>query len=249
MTVAGIESVRLFSLEKLWHSYRVKKQNTKKLIIFDLDGTLYPLPGGSYDNSPLKKRVLKNAIKFISEKLSKNKVEAAAVLSAVQKKYGEQISIGLEKEYRLSRYDYFNVVWNIPARGIVKKNPNLRKVLLELQKTYTLTLVSDAPQAWIKNVLTALSVEDIFHRSVFSGEGNQRKGFGNVFSALIRKYKVRPADCVAVGDQEKTDIVPAKKLGMRTVFVHPSTRSLVADANIKSIRELLSTLNFFPLRF
>src|SRR3989338_2837269 len=216
---------RLFSLEKLWHSYRVKKPNGKKLIIFDLDGTLYPLVGGSYDSSPLKRRVLANAVKFISEKLSKSKVEAQAVLETVQKKYGEQISIGLEKDYGLSRYDYFNTVWNISTRGIVKKKLALRKVLLELQKTYTLVLVSDAPQVWIKNVLAALSVEDIFQDGIFSGEGGRRKGFGNAFSAIVRKYKIRPADCVAVGDQEETDILPAKQLGMRTVFVHQTKHS------------------------
>ncbi|KKU68209.1 MAG: HAD superfamily hydrolase [Parcubacteria group bacterium GW2011_GWA2_47_16] len=235
---------RLFSLEKLWHSYRVKKTNGKKLIVFDLDGTLYPLVGGSYDGSLLKRRVLANAIKFISEKLSKSKAGARTVLETVQKKYREQISIGLEKEYGLSRYDYFNTVWDIPTRGIVKKNPDLRKVLLELQKTYELALVSDAPQVWIKNVLTALSVEDIFRTSVFSGEGGRRKGFGNAFLAVVQKYKIRPADCVAVGDQEETDILPAKKLGMRTIFVHPTKLSLVADVNIKSIGELVATLKF-----
>lgn len=229
---------RLFSLEKLWHSYRVKKKNQKKLIIFDLDGTLYALPGGAYNKSPLRRRVLANAENFIALKLSQTKAEARRTLGAVQKKYGEQISIGLEKECGLSRYDYFNTVWDISARGIVKKNPSLLKTLLELGKTYTLALVSDAPQVWIKNVLTALSVEDIFRRSTFSGEGGRRKGFGNAFSAVMRKYAVRPDDCISVGDQEETDIVPAKRFGMQTIFVHPTKRSFIADLNIKSIQEL-----------
>lgn len=216
----------------------MKKQNRKKLIILDLDGTLYALPGGSYSKSPLRRRVLANAENFIAAKLSKTKSEARSILGAVQKKYGEQISIGLEKEYGLDRYDYFNVVWDIPARGIVKKNKGLRNLLLSLRKTHNLALVSDAPQVWIKNVLTTLSVQDIFRNSTFSGEGNRRKGFGNAFVNIILTNKIRPADCIAVGDQEETDIIPAKKLGSLAIFVHPTKRSSFADANIISLHEL-----------
>lgn len=216
----------------------MSEKKRKKLIIFDLDGTLYQLPDGLYAKSPLQRRVLANARNYIAARLSKSKTEARSILAGVQRKYGEQISIGLEKEYGLNRYDYFNTVWNISARGIVKKNQDLRNILLELQKSYRLALVSDAPRVWIENVLAALSVSDIFHDNIFSGEGNHRKGLGNALSAVIKKYKIRPADCVVVGDQEETDILPAKQLGARTVFVHPTKHSSIGDANINSISKL-----------
>lgn len=225
----------------------MKEKNRGKLIIFDLDGTLYELPGGSYNKSPLRRRVLANAQVYIAAKLSKTKSEARSIFAVVQKKYGEQISTGLEKDFGFSRYDYFNNVWDISTRGIVKKNKNLRKILLALRKTYNLALVSDAPQVWIRNVLTALSIQDIFRDSIFSGEGNRRKGFSNAFSNIIRSYKIRPADCIAVGDQEETDIIPAKKIGTKTIFVHRSKHSRIADANIRTIRNLpavLKTLSF-----
>lgn len=217
-------------------------KSRKTLIIFDLDGTLYELRGGSYKKSPLRRAVLKNAQNYIAAKLAKSKAEARRILNAVQKRYGEQISIGLEKELGFDRYDYFNAVWDIPARGIVAKAPGLRKTLLALEKTRNLALVSDAPRVWIGNVLRELRIEDLFRNSIFSGEGNRRKGFGNAFSTVSRVLKVRPRNCVVVGDQERTDIVPAKKLGMRAVFVHPVKRSGLADASIKSVRELPAAL-------
>lgn len=220
----------------------MKKKNQKKLIIFDLDGTLYPLPGGSYSKSPLRRRVLANAREYIALKLSKSKAESRCVLNTIQKQYGEQISIGLGKEYGLDRYDYFNTVWDISARGIVKKNQGLKKMLLLLSKTYNLAVVSDAPKVWIKNVLKTLSVQDIFRDNVFSGEGNRRKGVGNAFGAVIKARGVSPADCIVVGDQEETDIIPAKRIGTRTIFVHPTKRSRLADASIKSMRELLAAM-------
>lgn len=226
----------------------MNNKNKRGLIIFDLDGTLYELPGGSYKKSPLQRRVLGNAQKYISVRLSKSRVEAGQILNNIQKQYGEQISIGLENEYGLPRYDYFSIVWDIPTRGIVKKTNNVRKVLEVLRKTYDVALVSDAPQVWIKNVLKALSVQDIFFGRIFSGEGNRRKGFSNAFSSIIKTFNVSPSDCVVVGDQEETDIVPAKRLGASTVFIHPTKRSLIADVNIKSIRELLAVINTFYLR-
>ena len=213
-------------------------QNQKKLIIFDLDGTLYELRGGSYKKSPLRRSVIVNAQKYIATKLSQSALGAQQILKNIQKQYGEQISIGLEKEFGIDRYDYFNVVWNIPVRNIVKKESGLRKILLSLRKIYDLAIISDAPQIWIDNVLNELQIQDLFRNTIFSGEGNLRKGFGNAVSSITRVLKIHPSNCIVVGYQEDTDIIPAKKLGMHAVFIHRTKRSLVADICIKSIREL-----------
>ena len=215
----------------------------KQLIIFDMDGTLYELRGGSYRKSPLRRSVLNNAQKYIAIKLSQSTSSAQRILKNIQKRYGEQISIGLEKEFKIDRHDYFNTVWDIPARGIVKKARNSRKTLLALREKYKLALVSDAPRAWINNVLRELLIQDIFRNNIFSGEGTRRKGFGNAFSSIARSLKTRPYNCIAVGDQESTDIIPAKKLSMYTVFIHPKKRSRIADVTIRSLGQLPTALD------
>jgi len=60
-------------------------KDKKGLIIFDLDGTLYKLPGSSFAKSPLQKRVLAGAQNFIAKKLSKNKAEAKTILGDIKK--------------------------------------------------------------------------------------------------------------------------------------------------------------------
>lgn len=210
-----------------------------KLIIFDLDGTLYLLRGGSFNKSPLKRTVIRNAENFISDKLLVNKAEVKKILKNIIKEYGEDISIGLEKKFHINRYEYFDTVWNIPARGIVQKQKNLRKSLLNIRnRGYELVLVSDAPIVWIANVLKELEISDIFVNKIFSGEGNKRKGFGNIFSLISRKLKILPKNCVVVGDQENTDVIPAKNLGMKTIFVYSARKSSLADSNIKLISQL-----------
>ncbi len=134
------------------------KQDSK-LIIFDLDGTIYKLDGGSYKKSSLRRGVLRNAVKFIGERLSRSEVEAQNVLRTIKKKYGEQISIGLEREFGIDRHDYFNTVWDIPARDLVTKKDSGRKILLALRREYEMALVSDAPRVWINNVLKELGIK------------------------------------------------------------------------------------------
>lgn len=221
-------------------------QEKKQLIIFDLDGTLYKFRGGSYKRSLLQKRVLDNAKKYIADKLRSDIAEAQKILTKIQKQYGEDTSIGLEKELGIDRYDYFNAVWDIPAHGIVKKERGLREALLALKREYNLVLLSDAPQVWINNALNELGLKDVFCDNIFSGEGNSRKGLGNAFSNIVKKLGTSPRSCVAIGDQESTDIIPAAKLGMRTIFVHRTKRSKVADVNIKSIMRLLAALTKSP---
>ncbi len=211
-------------------------------IIFDLDGTLYKMRGGSYSQSPLKRYVLRNAVSYIANRLVKTKAEATSILQKILKKYNEEISLGIEKELGLNRDDYFQTVWNIPAHLVVYKERNLRRNLLGLKKDYRLIIVSDAPFVWTKNVLVELGVYDIFRNNIFSGESNNRKGLQTAFPYLIKFLKLKPRECVSVGDQEHSDIIPAKKLGLKTIFVSQSKKSDVANFSVKSISELVSLL-------
>lgn len=214
------------------------KKSNKQLIIFDMDGTLYDFKEGSFSQSGLRKKVLENAKLYIAESLNKSKLEAEKILEYIGAKYGEDISVALEKEFGIDRGAYFNVVWNIPARGIVKKNPRLREFLLELGVKYDYALVSDAPLIWVNNVLEELDIKDIFENKIYSGEGNIRKGFGNSFQFVASQLMVELKNCIVIGDQEDTDIVQAKKNGMTAVLITNQKKPTEADYVIKDVFEL-----------
>jgi|GEM_PF-249701 len=213
-----------------------------KMIIFDMDGTLYDLAGGSYEKSQLKEKVTENILKFIGDRLTKNPLEAQEILNKIKEKFSNQISIGLEKEYSFDRLEYFNEVWNIPAKGIVAYTPGLKQTIVELAKKYKLIIVSDAPRVWIDNVLTELGVRELFGDDIFSGEGDDRKEFGNIFQKVLEQFGFAPENCISIGDQERTDIIPAKALGMKTIFVAKGIDCKDADIKIESISELISAV-------
>jgi len=216
----------------------------KKVIIFDLDGTLYSFKGSSIKESGLYKKILENTKKYIIKKLNKNEKEAKILLKEILKEYGENISIALEERFGVNRYNYFNEVWDISAKDYidVKNNLQLRKKLLEVQNNFNLLLLSDAPKIWIEKVLKELKIDDIFKGKILSGESDTRKVFNNAFEKVIKNLRVKPENCIVFGDQKETDIIPAKKLGMKTVFVNQYKNCPLADYNIKNILELKKAL-------
>jgi FMN phosphatase YigB (HAD superfamily) len=52
----------------------------KKIIIFDMDGTLYNFKEGSFKDSAFRKKVLSNVKEFIKDRLQKNEEEAILLL-------------------------------------------------------------------------------------------------------------------------------------------------------------------------
>lgn len=215
----------------------------KKLIIFDLDGTLYGFKKGSFRQSGVYKKVIENTENYIAKKLKKTKSGAKLILKKILKEYGESISIGLKEKFRIDRYDYFNTVWDIPTKRYIKRNIKLRRRLLKISRSYNLALISDAPKIWINHVLAELKIDDIFKNRIFSGESNTRKEFNNAFKGILKVLGIKPQYCIVFGDQEKTDIIPAKKLGIKTVLVGEKTKSSVADYAIKNILEIEKALN------
>lgn len=215
----------------------------KKTIIFDLDGTLYSFKKRSFRQSDVYKKVIENTENYIARKLKKTKREAKSILKEIFKEYRESISIGLEKRFKVDRYDYFNTVWDIAAKRHIKGNVKLKQKLIKIARNYNIVLVSDAPQIWIKHVLRELKIDNIFKNRIFSGESNTRKEFNNAFKRIVKALDVEPQYCIVFGDQEETDIIPAKKLGMKTVLVNKKAKSSVADYTIKNILEIDKALN------
>ncbi len=218
-----------------------------KLIILDMDGTLYDFKGGSFVKSGLRQKIIENAISFIQIKLNKTRQDANKILKVLEAKYGENISIALEEKFNLSRQDYFEYVWDVKPNLFIETHKNLDNLLKELNKEFKLILISDAPQVWIDNILQKLEITHLFMGEIFSGDGDSRKIFGNRFNNISQHYNILPERIISIGDQESTDIIPAHKLGFKTVFVSRKEQSLVADVNIENITKIGEVIKLFNI--
>jgi len=124
----------------------------------------------------------------------------------------------------------------------LETNPKVKLLFSELKDDFNFVVLSDAPKTWIKKVLAHLEVDSYFHDNIFSGEGDVRKEFYNAFEEIVKDLKTEADNCIVIGDQEDTDILPAKKVGLKTVYVGPAEKT-EADYKINNILELKNILN------
>ncbi len=122
--------------------------------------------------------------------------------------------------------------------------PHTDYVLIKLRsRGIKLAIVTDAPRlkAWIR--LMAMKIGNFFDVVVAYEDTKQLKPSSLPFQAALRKLKVKPKECLMVGDMPYRDIEGAKKLGMRTCFARygqPKVKMSNADYEIQDIKELLS---------
>lgn len=191
-----------------------------KILIFDLDGTLYRLvgPSNQYRGSLLEKTVLANTKSFLqSRNLVKNNIELESVMSS-----GLQDPVGLSSyiasNFGLTRGEYFDEVWNINPQGIISDFQESVETITELYKSNTLILLTSSARVWQKNVCKYLGITSLFSQ-IFTGEDFKSKD--QVFKKLQEKYK--ESVITSIGDQIETDINPAKKLGFNTLWIKSPT--------------------------
>ncbi len=214
-----------------------------KTIIFDLDGTLYELKGGSFIKSGIYGEMIQNTILFISSRLGINLQQATDTLTSIRKIYGNEISIGIEVVLRLDRLEYFNFAWDIDPSQYVQYEPKLADMLSRLSQDYQLIVLTDAPRVWAKNVLALLGLTDIFKGNAYTGESDVRKSNGTAHAQLVKKLKLKAENCIFVGDEVTDDLLPAKNLGMTTVLVSGKKAGhLNVDYQVKSILQLANIL-------
>lgn len=206
-----------------------------KLLVFDLDGTLYKFKesqDGSMLSSKFYSDVKKNILKFISQRLELSKENAELEYERVKKAYNEHASIGFEKEHGIDRLEYFEKCWNLDPKDYITASAELGRVFESLDGRKAAVLTG-APRVWAEKALKHLQVYKFVKGAVFTGEPDVRKPSLEAFRQVLDFFKTRPEQACSIGDQEGTDIEPAKRLGMKTVIVGKESQH--ADFRIEDI--------------
>jgi len=204
-----------------------------KAVIFDLDNTLI-------DFMRMKKLSCEAAMDtMISAGLKIEKKKGMKILFQLYHEHGleyQKIFQAFLKKV-LGRIDYGIMASGIVAyrrvkEGLLYPYPNVVPTLNELKKKYKLAILSDALriQAWIR--LVAMNIQDKFDIVVTFDDTKTRKPNKKPFLYALKKLRLKPEECLMVGDSLKKDIVPAKKLGFRTAFAKYGL-NITEKANVK----------------
>lgn len=186
-------------------------------MVFDMDGTLYQHDGegGTFKNSSLNKAVIENSILFSMnrEKISRGSAEKLVEKALVTDTIG--ISNFMAKRYGITRAEFFDVVWNMDPRNIIRKTNIQAKIIRKIaNQGKRLFLLTGAPRIWMENVINFMALGDIFERK-FNGEMFGKKD--EIFESLSKEFD--PKTIMSVGDQFETDLKPAIDLGMNVFEV------------------------------
>jgi putative hydrolase of the HAD superfamily len=189
-----------------------------KVIIFDLDGTLYKSKeiaekfarAAHYTLSKFKNIPLDDARKLIEEKRQE-----------MEKEYSDSVpqtlilnSFGISTEsWHKENIDFFD------PRDYLTKDEKLKKSLDGLKKRYRLTVLTNNNKIQTERTLAALGLNALFDRVYTYNSFKLLKPNPEFFQKAVEDLNVEPEACFFIGDRNSVDLEPAKKLGMFTYKV------------------------------
>lgn len=187
-------------------------QDGQPVWLFDLDNTLYPATVGLMD------AISERIDRYISGSLGLPSALAVAVREAYFERYGSSLS-GVLRHCQVDAAEFVKTVHDLPLEDYLSPDPRLRGMLEELPgRKYVFT---NAPADYARRALRALGVEGQFS-GVFDIEfgGLQGKPSPAFYEKVLSAVGHPVGECWFVEDSAQ-NLVPAKALGCRTVWLAP----------------------------
>ena len=223
-----------------------------KAVLFDLDNTLI-------DFMKVKRSSVDAAISaMIGAGVKVKKAEATKTLYELYNTYGIEYQHIFQKFLQkvMGKVDY-----KVLAEGIVayrKTQAGIREpyadviptLIMLKQQGMKLAIVSDAPRlkAWLR--LVEMRLQDFFDVVITFEDTRKLKHTGAPFRKALKLLKLKPEECLMIGDWPERDVVGSKKVGIRTAFAkYGATRPVKksgADFELDSISDvnrIVSKLN------
>lgn len=208
-----------------------------KVLIWDFDGTLYK------PNKALWHAVREAEYKTIThhtnwprdrverEFNALHKVKYPSATEVVAKLTGIPIA-----EAAVEMENYFD------RRDFIRRDRKLISLFKKLKNFRHFTLANGAI-AKHKETLAVLGVPALtFEEMVTSETVGVTKPHEKGFLYILGKTKLPAAGHLMIGDREAVDLVPAKKLGMKTCLVWSNVKSAIADVTLPTVYDLSTLL-------
>ena len=215
----------------------IEKFKNVKVLIWDVDGTFYKL----IEN--YRQRIIENVFQVIMDhtgwtpkktaqefykiypKKYSSGTKAAAVLS--------KISV-VEAANECAKYD--------SVEDYLKSDPKIVDLFSQLAKYQHFILMNGTVGRAKKIIkITGLNA-NIFTEIVTSEKVGVNKPELKGFQYILNKTQLSADEHLMIGDREEVDLVPAKKLGMKTCLVYSNKKSNIADMVLPDIYKLTDYL-------
>ncbi|MBI5793953.1 HAD family hydrolase [Candidatus Uhrbacteria bacterium] len=205
--------------------------------IFDLDGTLYRYKGGpTFATSEFYADIKRNIFAFLERELAVPSEQVPETYDHMKREYNGHVSLAVEKEFGVDRMRYFAATWRVPPEKYIEPNDDARTVLSALAGRCA--VLTEAPRVWAEAALRFLNAYEFVEDVLFTGELDVRKPSVEAFRQVGGALGVPFESIYSVGDQEESDIVLARAVGMKTIRVGDGETS--ADFSVNNVRAVLN---------
>jgi putative hydrolase of the HAD superfamily len=220
-----------------------------KAVLFDVDNTLIDFMTMKQESCKAAVHAMTNTGLQMTEK------------EAYEKLLNTYFALGLESDVAFTRFleNEKQFSHKIRAAAInayleektrfLQPYPNVETVLKKLQQRgLFLAIVTDAPKTKAYQRLLAMNIEAYFRFVVGYEDTNNTKASGLPFLLALENLRkelpgITNDEILMIGDSLERDIIPAKKLGLRTAlskYGEFKTQDSSADFNLEDISDILN---------
>lgn len=201
--------------------------------LFDLDNTLHNAQDYFFP------QINQQMTMYLQQHLALSHDQANTLRVKYWQQYGATLT-GLMRHHKIKPHHFLWHTHQFPAlRQHVQAEMGLRHTLRRLRGRKI--VFSNAPYHYVWAILTALRITHFFS-AIISLERTKHIPKPNVsaFHHALKRLRLLPTQCVFVEDT-LTNLKTAKRLGMRTIFLHrPLKRPRYVDRTISHLRDLTS---------
>ncbi|MBR5004845.1 MAG: HAD family hydrolase [Erysipelotrichaceae bacterium] len=190
-----------------------------KVIVFDLDNTLI-------DRQRAFTEMLKDRIELTLPEDKKHLKEQAiqdilmwddngTVSRSVSfKKYCDKYEVTCMTSEELSTY------WTTISGSIVYLFDDVIDVITYLKEKYRLAILTNGSPISQRRKLESTGILNMFELSVVSGEVGIDKPDPRIFDVMCERMKVKPEDCLYIGDNYVNDVLGARNAGWNAIYLN-----------------------------
>jgi putative hydrolase of the HAD superfamily len=202
-----------------------------RLLLFDLDETLYPIGSKLWDEISLRMG------QYMVDHLNIPVDQVHSVRKNYFDTYGTTLR-GLQIHHEIDAHDFLRYVHDIPLEHFLHPDPELKPLLNSLPQRKWICTNADAGHA--RRVLRFLGVENCFEGITDIIEtGFIPKPSPDFYSRALEMAGENEFETCVLFDDLPRNLAPARSLGMTTVLVRPGiTSDPSADFTIASIHSL-----------
>jgi putative hydrolase of the HAD superfamily len=202
-----------------------------KLVIFDVDGTLYR-------SREYEEHLLGKMVETLAEMMGVDPQTAAKRL-AEGKKITRTVS-GTVEMLGLDRRDfYMKLAEKVDVGRYVKADSRVAAFLRGLrQRGVRVVLHTNSGRDLATKVLNALGVDSSSYDMLVTSDDAPPKPSIEGYMYILNCFRVEPSQSLYVGDRYEVELEPAKRVGMKTALIHGGEARAGVDYRLGSIFDL-----------